>query len=178
MDFIGRYRLYNADNSFQVYEEYGCNIILIGKNSSEYEGFEYDSLDRCYYNKQNYIIRELKATLYDGERNRRSGLLGIVLPDMYDKIYGGSYTCPKCGETINIVNINSDTVIKEFAENYYLNPNCKNEHYDESGRFCVLVKYDDFIKSPDKYIDQAYNKTNEDICKLVHWRDIDHVYKK
>ena len=153
-------------------------LYLIGNHSSENEGFEYSSADRCYYNKQNFIIRELKATLYDGKGNRRSGLLGIVLPDMYDTIYGGSYTCSHCGTTINLVLINPNTVIKEFSENYYLSPNCADGHCDESGRFCVLVKYDEFIQNPDKYIDKAYDKTNADISNYVHWKDISHEYKK
>lgn len=153
-------------------------LFLIGSNSSENEGFEYSFEDRCYYNKQNYIIRELKATLYDGAGNRRSGLLGIVLPEMYDRIYSGKYTCSCCGANINIVNINSETVIKEFSENYYLNPDCKDGHCNEDGRFCVLVKYDDFIKDPDLYIDRAYEKVNSDINECVHWKDIEHIYKK
>ena len=153
-------------------------LFLIGKHSSEKEGFEYNSTDRCYYTKQNFIIRELKATLYDGKGNRRSGLLGIVLPDMYDDIYGGSYTCSHCGKNVNLVRINPNTVIKEFSDNYYLCPNCEDGHCDESGRFCVLTKYDEFMKDPNKYIDIAYEKTNSDINKYVHWRDIDHIYKK
>lgn len=153
-------------------------LFLIGAHSSENEGFEYDYTDNCYYNKQNFIIRELKATLYDGKGNRRSGLLGIVLPEMYDSIYTGSYICKHCGKSINCVNINSNTTVKEFSENYYLNPNCEDGHCDEAGRYCVLVKYDEFMKNPDKYIDKAYDKTNDDINSFVHWKDIDHMYKK
>lgn len=153
-------------------------LFLIGKHSSENEGFEYDFEDKCYYNKQNFIIRELKATLYDGRGNRRSGLVGIVLPEMYDTVYKGSYTCAHCGKTINLIKINPNTVIKEFSENYYLTPNCSNGHCDESGRYCVLVKYDDFMKNPDAYIDRAYDKTNADIQRYVHWKDIDHIYKR
>ena len=162
----------------QYMKNTSVTLFLIGKHSSENEGFEYSSEDNCYYNKQNFIIRELKATFYDGKGNRRSGLLGIVLPDMYDAIYGGSYICSHCGEKINTVRINSQTVIREFSENYYLSPNCESGHCDESGRFCVLVKYDDFIKNPDKYIDKAFDKTNAEINKKVHWKDINHTYKK
>lgn len=41
-----------------------------------------------------------------------------------------------------------------------------------------MVKYDDFMKDPDKYIDEAYDKTNAEIDDLVHWKDISHEYKK
>ncbi len=162
----------------QYMKNTSVTLFLIGKHSSENEGFEYSYTDRCYYNKQNFIIRELKATLYDGKGNRRSGLLGIVLPEMYDAIYGGSYTCTHCGKKINLVLINPNTVIKEFSENYYLKPNCNDGHCDEAGRYCVLVKYDDFMKDPDTYIDKAYDKTNANISDYVHWKDIDHEYKK
>jgi hypothetical protein len=153
-------------------------LFLIGEHSSENEGFEYSYLNNIYYNKQNFIIRELKATLYDGKGNRRSGLLGIVLPEIYNSIYAGSYKCSHCGKTINYVKINSNTVVNEFSGNYYLNSKCKDGHCEESERFCVLVKYHDFIKDPDKYINKAYDKTMEDINNFVHWRDINHVYKK
>ena len=173
----------NIDYVMQVIRsEYMRNtsvtIFLIGMHSSENEGFEYSMKDNCWYNRQNYIIRELKATLYDGSGNRRSGLLGVVLPEMYNSVYGESYTCGTCGRQVNVVRINENTVIKEFSENYYLLPNCANGDCDESGRYCVLVKYDDFIKEPNKYIDEAYDKTKMDISNHVHWRDINHEYKK
>lgn len=153
-------------------------IFLIGEHSSENEGFDYDWEKRKYLNRQNFIIRELKATLYDGDDNRRSGLLGVVLPSMYNKVYGGTYECSHCGKIVNVVKINEDTVIKEFSENYYLKPDCVDGHCDEEGRFCVLVKYDDFIKDPDTYIDKAYDKLKEKINDRVHWRDIKHIYEK
>lgn len=153
-------------------------LYLIGSHSSENEGFEYSYIDRCWYNKQNFIIRELKASLYDGTNNRRSGLLGIVLPEMYDKVYLGAYTCHSCGKGIEYININENTVIKEFSENYYLKASGCGLHYDDCGRFCVLVKYDDFMNNPNEYINRAYDKTKEPICDAVHWKDIDHEYRK
>lgn len=165
-----------------IRDEYLCGtsvtLFLIGKHSSENEGLEYSFEDNCYYNKQNYIIRELKATLYDGKGNRRGGLLGIVLPEMYSTIYKGTYVCSHCGKTINYVYINDESVIKEFHQNYYLKAEEGCTHYSESGRFCVLVKYDEFMQDPEKYIEMAYSKTEEPICDLVHWKDIDHIYKK
>lgn len=158
-----------------IRQEYLSNtsvtLFLIGKNSSENEGLDYQG-----YNIQNFIIRELQATLYDGKGNRRSGLLGIVLPEMESSIFKGTYYCGECDSNHNHIKIDDDTVIREFSENYYLKPidyGCKNV-YQENGRFCVLVKYVDFMNDPNKYIDTAFDKTQEDISNYVHWRNIKH----
>lgn len=146
-------------------------LYLIGEHSSENEGLDFDG-----YNKQNYMIRELQATLYDRTGNRRSGLLGIVLPEMENKIYGGNYFCNQCGENHNYVYINDSTTIREFHENYYLvkkTSGCKGV-YTEDGRYCVLVRYSAFMNDPDKYIDQAFSKTEQPISHHVHWKDIVH----
>ena len=97
---------------------------------------------------------------------------------MYEKIYGDSYICKHCGSRINIVNINENTVVKEFAENYYLKSTCKDGHCSSDERFCILVRYDDFIENPDEYINKAYDKVDADINRYVHWKDIKHIYKK
>lgn len=155
----------------RIREEYirgsSVTLFLIGTHSSEYEGL--DSLGRS---KQSFIIRELQATLFDGKNNRMSGLIGIVLPEMESRIYGGTYRCDKCGEEISVVRVNDSTVIREFHENYWLRKECN--HYSENGRYCILVKYNDFMNQPSKYIDQAFEKTKSDIAKLVHFRDIHH----
>lgn len=44
--------------------------------------------------------------------------------------------------------------------------------YSEDGRFCVLVRYSEFMQDPELYIDQAFQKLSEPICQKVHWRDI------
>ena len=72
-------------------------LFLIGEHSSENEG--YDEKGRAH----NYFIqRELQASLYNGVSNTRNGIVGIVIPKMYNKIFLGSYTCnkspPRCGK--------------------------------------------------------------------------------
>lgn len=141
-------------------------IFLIGEHSSEKEGN--DIFGRP---KNAFIQRELQATLYDRKGFPRSGLLGVVLPSMESKIYKGPYTCETCGETHNCVDISDNTVIKEFSANYYLKKDMGCA-YSEAGRFCVLVRYSEFMNNPDKYIDMAYDKLNEPICDEVHWRDL------
>lgn len=131
-------------------------IFLIGSLSAENLG--------AY--EQRFIKRELQASLYNGIGNSRSGILGVVLPHMYDKIYKGSYLCTTCGGTHTWVAIGDSTVIKEFSKNYYLNSHGKCS-YAEDDRYCVLVKWDDFKINPNYYINQAFNKRNQPIARDV-----------
>ncbi|KWW31723.1 MAG: Uncharacterized protein AUK63_417 [bacterium P3] len=131
-------------------------IFLIGTRSSENLGWE----------EQKYIKRELQASLYNGEGNTRSGILGVVLPQMYDSIYKGSYDCSTCGNSHKWVAIGNDTVIKEFGRNYYLNSHGKCS-FAEEDRYCVLVKWIDFSHNPNTYIDMAFNKRSQSIANDV-----------
>ena len=131
-------------------------IFLIGTHSKETLGQE----------EQQYIKRELQASLYNGENNSRSGILGVVLPDMYAAVYKGSYICSICDKSHNWVSINDDTVIREFSANYYIEPH-PGCGWSEDQRYCVLVKWNDFINDPEMYINKAYGKRNSDIASKV-----------
>lgn len=136
-------------------------IFLIGEHGSENKGEK----------EQVYIKRELQASLFDGKANSKNGILGIVLPNMYDKIYTGSGICNTCGNSHNYVNINDSTAIKEFSYNYYI-PNNKCS-WSEEDRYCVLVKWDDFsidAKSAEKYIDRAFDKRTSEISSKTKVR--------
>ncbi len=139
-------------------------IFLIGSHSSENEG-------RDWFGDKNYFIqRELQASLYSGEGNTMNGILGVVLPEMYDRIYKGSEDCSVCGSKHNLVEINDSTVIREFSQNYYIKPHdgCA---WKEEERYCELVKWDDFIKNPDPYIEAAFQKRNSDVAAKVKKRN-------
>lgn len=126
-------------------------IHLIGEYSAE----------NLLYENQAYIKRELQASLYNGENNTKNGILGIVLPNMYDKIFKGSEVCSVCGKSHNIVCINDSTVVKEFSYNYYIpKDGCS---WSEEDRFCVLVKWSDFVKNPELYINKAFDKRSSPI---------------
>lgn len=131
-------------------------IFLIGKNSSESLGWL----------QQRYVKRELQASLYNGVGNTRSGILGVVLPEMYDKIYLGSYKCFACGKSHGLINLSDETVIKEFSKNYYLNNHGKC-CYNSDDRYCVLVKWDDFKLDPNTYIELAFQKRTHPIANEV-----------
>lgn len=121
-------------------------IHLIGQHNSENKGYE----------EQKFIKRELQASLYNGENNTKNGILGVVLPMMYTTIYAGSCICWKCGNSHNYINITDSTSIKEFSYNYYI-PNDKCS-WNEDDRYCVLVRWEDFEKDPEKYIEAAFQK--------------------
>ena len=126
-------------------------IHLIGEYSAE----------NLLYENQAYIKRELQASLYNGENNTKNGILGIVLPNMYDKIFKGSEVCSVCGKSHNIVCINDSTVVKEFSYNYYIpKDGCS---WSEEDRFCVLVKWNDFVENPELYINKAFDKRSSPI---------------
>jgi hypothetical protein len=131
-------------------------IFLIGQNSNEYLG-----------NSQYYIKKELQASLYKSINNGRNGILGIVLPNMIDKIYRGQQTCIYCGNKHNIVNIDDNTVIKEFSANYYIKKNHPSCSWSEEDRYCKLVEWDDFVNNPNKYIDEAWEKRNDPIVNKI-----------
>ena len=131
-------------------------IFLIGKHSAETLGWD----------EQRYIKRELQSSLYNGDGNTRNGILGIVLPEMYDAIYKGPYTCSTCHQQHTCVALNDKTVINEFWRNYYLNDHGKC-YYSEEDRYCVLVKWDDFKKDPNTYINMAFEKRGQDIANDV-----------
>lgn len=158
-------------------------LFLIGKNSYEDTELRWKNKYGYYlkhpeYNEQSFIIRELRATLSDYDGNPRHGVVGIVLPEMVSEIFKGTYECPHCGDVINHIALNDDTVIREFHKNYYLLP-VSNEcdHYDEDGRYCVLCKFDDFINNPEEYINRAYDKSISKLADSVHYKDIPHDYK-
>lgn len=159
-DYIMRY----------IRENYLCDstvtVFLIGEHSSENEG--YDWLGRPH----NYFIqRELQASLYNGKGNTRNGIIGVVLPEMYNAIFQGTSTCNVCGNSHNIVMINDATTIREFAYNYYCEPHdgCA---WSEDERYCVLVKWDDFHNSPEEYINQAFDKRTSPIADKIRIRNL------
>ncbi|MEN2412921.1 TIR domain-containing protein [Flavobacterium mesophilum] len=121
-------------------------IFLIGDNGAENNFFE----------NQNFIKRELQASIYNGEGNTKNGILGVVLPSMTENVYQGSYKCLECGNSHILVNINDNTVIKEFSYNYYI-PNDKCS-WSEDERYCILTTWENFCKDPNYYIDLAFEK--------------------
>lgn len=123
--------------------------------------------DRGYY-EQRFIKRELQASLYDGQNSPRSGILGVVLPSMYQSIYLSPGNCATCGSAIQSLNLSDATTIREFYFNYHI-PNGKC-HWTEDERYCVMVKWSDLLLAPDAYIERAFSKRTQAISKKVRVR--------
>ncbi len=134
-------------------------IFLIGTKSAEILGEK----------EQKFIKRELQASLYNGEGNTKSGILGVVLPSMDTIIYKGSNICNSCGNNHSIIVLDDSTTIKEFHYNYYIPQNTKCA-WSEEDRYCVLVKWEDFKNDPEKYINQAFDKRDSDISSKTKVR--------
>jgi len=118
--------------------------------------------------EQRFIKRELQASLYHGVGNTQNGILGVVLPEMNNSIFSGLYQCQNCGGAHTAVNLNDNTTIKEFSYNYYI-PNNKCSH-SEDDRYCVLVKWEDFVLNPESFIEAAFNKRAHDIADKTRVR--------
>lgn len=134
-------------------------IFLIGTKSAENSFFE----------NQSFIKRELQASLYHGVNNTKNGILGIVLPEMTNRIYLGKTNCATCGGEHTIVKINDNTVIKEFSHNYYIPKNNKCS-WSEDDRYCVLTTWEDFCNNPNYYIDKAFDKRTSAISTYTKVR--------
>lgn len=141
-------------------------IFLIGTHSSENEGTDIFGRDKNYF-----IKRELQGSLFNGKGNTRNGILGVVLPNMYDSIFKGTYHCTKCNGNHNHVAINDNTVIREFSANYYCEPHdgCA---WQDKDRYCVLVKWSDFKNSPGTYIDAAFEKRNANVVGRIKIKNL------
>lgn len=141
-------------------------LYLIGEHSSENEGYDSKGYDKNYF-----IKRELAASLFNGTGNTRNGILGIVLPNMYEKIYKGTYICSACGRSHNYVSINDSTTVREFSKNYHIEPHLGCA-WSEDDRYCVLVKWHDFISDPEPSIELTFSKRFSEIASKIVIRNL------
>lgn len=69
------------------------------------------------------------------------------------------------------VDIDDSTVIREFSKNYYIEPH-SGCSWTEDERYCVLVKWDDFVVNPELYVDMAFDKRSREIINKVKIRNL------
>lgn len=142
-------------------------IALIGKKSAENL---HPRLEDQYY-----IKKEIQASLYSSQSTFKSGLLAVILPDMYESVYPtpNTTTSQFDGSTVNVTSINDNTVIKEISANYYLESplhESERDYWRDDERYVVAVKWSDFEKNPDKYIDKAFDKRSEKVSEYTKVR--------
>jgi len=133
-------------------------IHLIGTQSAEALGWD----------EQRFIKRELQASLYSGDGNTKSGVLGVVLPDVEAEIYKGSCDCSTCGSQHTHVALNDSTCVTEFSYNFYL-PNAKCAHAEED-RYCVLASWSEFTEAPNTHVHRAFQKRTAPIASETRVR--------
>lgn len=141
-------------------------LFLIGEHSLEDDGEDVYGRDNNFF-----IKRELQASLFDGKGNTRSGIVGIVLPDMEDKVFVGDRVCAVCGNSHSTLIVDDRTVVREFSANYFIKPKpgcC----WSAKDRYCVLVAYEKFMADPNKYINLAYEKRYSEISKKIRLRNL------
>lgn len=112
---------------------------------------------------------ELQASLYENDGIKRNGLIGVVLPEMYEKLFFGELPCEICGDKHHAIHAFDDVVLHEFYYNYFLPLPEQHDHWDDDDRFCVLVRWDEFMKEPETFIELAYNKTRFEVSRKVKW---------
>lgn len=136
-------------------------IHLIGAHSAESAGKA----------EQKFIKRELQLSLYNGSERaptgNRNGILGVVLPEVEDHVFQGQHRCSECNRLHRTVNVNSTTIV-EFTRNYYATPLPAGQcAWGEQDRYCVLVRWSDFCRDPEGWIEQAFQKTKSAVAEKV-----------
>ncbi|MGH1286362.1 TIR domain-containing protein [Bacillus toyonensis] len=108
-----------------------------------------------------YVNSELQASLWGSNPN---GLLAVVRDDVYDLIYTkGTCSDPNCNCGITL------RLYTDYYKTYLPDLVYKNRqigkivpHFNDTEVYCSLIRYSTFIASPEKYIDEAFDKRSKD----------------
>ncbi|MTC36618.1 hypothetical protein GKR67_18765 [Providencia alcalifaciens] len=123
-------------------EDTTVTVVLIGKETSQ----------------RPFVNSEIQASLWGDNFN---GLVGVIRDDIYSVIFGESvcnYSGCGCNQKLrSIISRGYNQLLP-----YLVRENHKKDdvvyHYDDTEIFCSLVKYSDFFKNPEYYINQAFDK--------------------
>src|SRR5699024_1386889 len=119
-----------------------------------------------------FINSEIQASLWGDNPH---GLLAVVTDNLYNKIYQqGTCNGPQCDCEVRHP-INHQIYLPELI---YKNSDIERNqnidyipcHYNNSEVYSSLVKFSEFMNSPDKYINKAFDKREElnyDIAKKL-----------
>jgi hypothetical protein len=104
-----------------------------------------------------FVNSEIQASLWGDNFN---GLVGVIRDEIYDNVFTPAVCAdPACGCSISL---RTPGFGYEYYLPYLVRMNHVYEktvpHYNDSDVFCALVKYSIFIKNPEHYINQAFDK--------------------
>ena len=107
-----------------------------------------------------FINSEIQASLWGSNPN---GLLAVVTDELYEKIYTtGTCSGGNCNCNVRIPQYHDLYLPELVYKNRDINKNNDLEsvpcHYTDSQVYCSLTKFSDFIKDPDLYINDAFDK--------------------
>jgi hypothetical protein len=116
-------------------------LILVGKETSQ----------------RPFVNSEIQASLWGDNPN---GLLAVVRDEVYDLIYtSGKCVDPSCNCGISLRKPTSlyKTYLPDlvFKNRQYEGT---EPHFNDSQVYCSLIKFSTFIKDPEKYINEAFDK--------------------
>lgn len=150
---------------YKKLKEVSVVIILLTPQALYYKKNIFGKYDDWCYD-------EVRYALEDREDNRTSGLIAVYVPEVQNSIITKSnHKCSKCGidSTVSTIS-NFEHLFRKNMMNVYpehkLNK-CDGIYDSLYDSYCSLVSLDEFIKDPDKYIENAfYKKENVDKYKI------------
>jgi hypothetical protein len=104
-----------------------------------------------------FVNSEIQASLWGDKPN---GLVAVVRDEIYDTMFTSAkytYAGCNCGVSLRMV---TDKYAIYLPDLVYKNRRYGGQepHFKDSQVYCSLMKYSTFIKNPEEYINEAFNK--------------------
>lgn len=112
-----------------------------------------------------FVNSEIQASLRDTSKNKHNGLVAVIRDDLYDSIYSTG----KCSDCDGVVRNRNSVQYEYYIPNLikknhiYYGDKC---HYNSDDIYCAVVKYSSFIINPEFYIDQAFDKRDDNSFEI------------
>lgn len=111
-----------------------------------------------------FVNSEIQASLRDTSKNKHNGIVAVIRDDLYDSIYSIG-KCSDCDSRVRSRNNNWEEYMPNLLKknHYYYGEKC---HYSSSDVYSSIIKYSSFISDPDYYIDEAFDKRDDDSFEI------------
>lgn len=104
-----------------------------------------------------FVNSEIQASLWGDSYN---GLIGVIRDEIYDSVFSPA-VCEDaacgCSMTLRTPGFGYDFYLPYLVRKNHVYEKIA-PHYNDSDVFCALVKYSQFIKEPEYYINKAFDK--------------------